>query len=227
MDVWADSLRLRGFWIGVVAMIVVVTASNIAVQYPINDWLTWGAFTYPVAFLVNDLTNRNLGPAVARRVVLVGFVLGVALSVHFAGWRIGLASGDGRRRMHASMPHLVKASWGSGSYVRRMAGSTGRLRRLQWLIVPTAPSRCPMDGCSMPARSFGQVSDGSEWRFLGMMDAAGNGQPRSLLAREMTPPSIMNCMPLRCPTAGWWCTSVITTRHMRERPFNANRPMGG
>ena len=93
MDVWADSLRLRGFWIGVVAMIVVVTASNVAVQYPINDWLTWGAFTYPVAFLVTDLTNRSLGPAVARRVVLVGFALGVLLSVYFAGWRIGLASG--------------------------------------------------------------------------------------------------------------------------------------
>ena len=93
MGVWADSLRLRGFWIGVAAMILVVTASNIAVQYPINDWLTWGAFTYPVAFLVNDLTNRSLGPAVARRVVLAGFVLGVVLSVFFAGWRIGLASG--------------------------------------------------------------------------------------------------------------------------------------
>ena len=93
MSVWADSLRLRGFWVGVAAMIAVVAASNVAVQYPINDWLTWGAFTYPVAFLVTDLTNRSLGPAVARRVVLVGFALGVVLSVHLAGWRIGLASG--------------------------------------------------------------------------------------------------------------------------------------
>ena len=100
---------------------------------------------------------------------------------------IGLASGDGRRRMHASMPHLGKASWGR-SCVRRMAGSTGRPRRLQSSIAPTAPSRSPMDGCSMPARSFGQVSDGSEWRFLGMMDAAGNGQPRSP-AREGDDPA--------------------------------------
>jgi len=94
MGVWADSLRLRGFWIGVLAMILVVTASNIAVQHPINDWLTWGAFTYPVAFLVTDLTNRSVGPAVARRVVLFGFVLGVVLSLYFAGWRIALASGS-------------------------------------------------------------------------------------------------------------------------------------
>jgi uncharacterized PurR-regulated membrane protein YhhQ (DUF165 family) len=87
-------LRARGFWIGVTAMILVVTCSNVAVQYPINDWLTWGAFTYPVSFLVNDLTNRNLGPAVARRVVYAGFVLGVVLSFYFAGWRIAFASGS-------------------------------------------------------------------------------------------------------------------------------------
>ena len=49
-------------------MAAVVILSNWAVQYPINDWLTWGAFTYPVVFLVTDLTNRALGPAMARRV---------------------------------------------------------------------------------------------------------------------------------------------------------------
>ena len=83
----------RGFWIGVLAMVVVVTGSNILVAYQINDWLTWAAFTYPVAFLVTDLTNRALGTATARRVVYVGFAVAVVLSVYFAGWRIGLASG--------------------------------------------------------------------------------------------------------------------------------------
>ena len=50
------------------AMAVVVLASNILVQFPINDWLTWGAITYPVAFLVSELVNRAHGPAQARRV---------------------------------------------------------------------------------------------------------------------------------------------------------------
>ena len=50
----------RGTLIGVIAMAVIVVASNVPVQYPINDWLTWGAFTYPAAFLVTDLTNRAL-----------------------------------------------------------------------------------------------------------------------------------------------------------------------
>jgi uncharacterized PurR-regulated membrane protein YhhQ (DUF165 family) len=74
-------------------MIWVVAGSNVAVQYPINDWLTWGAFTYPLAFLVTDLTNRRLGPARARSVAFVGFALAVLLSIVLAGPRIALASG--------------------------------------------------------------------------------------------------------------------------------------
>lgn len=78
----------------VVAMALVVTASNILVQYPINDLLTWGAFTYPVAFLITDLTNRALGPARARKVVYVGFAFAVVLSLYFADPRIAIASGS-------------------------------------------------------------------------------------------------------------------------------------
>jgi queuosine precursor transporter len=77
----------------VLAMVAVVASSNIAVQYPINDWLTWGALTYPAAFLVTDLTNRRYGPQEARRVVMVGFALAVLLSILLAGPRIALASG--------------------------------------------------------------------------------------------------------------------------------------
>jgi uncharacterized PurR-regulated membrane protein YhhQ (DUF165 family) len=83
----------RGIVPGVIAMTVIVVASNVLVQFPINDWLTWGAFTYPVAFLVTDLTNRALGPARARQVVYVGFALAVVLSIAFATPRIALASG--------------------------------------------------------------------------------------------------------------------------------------
>ncbi|MBB4264691.1 queuosine precursor transporter [Roseospira visakhapatnamensis] len=77
----------------VLAMAVVVVASNILVGYPINDWLTWGALTYPVAFLVTDVTNRRFGPTQAWRVVSVGFALAVVLSVVLASPRIALASG--------------------------------------------------------------------------------------------------------------------------------------
>jgi hypothetical protein len=82
-----------------VAMCAVVVASNILVQYPfrpfgLQDYFTWGAFSYPVAFLVNDLTNRRFGPAAARRVVIAGFVMAVVLSAWFANPRIAMASGS-------------------------------------------------------------------------------------------------------------------------------------
>lgn len=66
---------------GILAMAATVVASNILVQYLLGPWLTWGALTYPFAFLVTDLTNRLQGAAAARRVVLVGFVVGVACSL--------------------------------------------------------------------------------------------------------------------------------------------------
>jgi uncharacterized integral membrane protein (TIGR00697 family) len=67
---------------GVIAMAVVVVASNILVQFLILDGLlTWGAFTYPLAFLVTDIMNRVYGAAAARRVVLAGFVAGIVCSL--------------------------------------------------------------------------------------------------------------------------------------------------
>lgn len=75
------------------AMAVVVLASNILVQFPLNDWLTWGAITYPFAFLVSELANRAHGPAHARRIAYVGFAVAVTASMALAPLRIALASG--------------------------------------------------------------------------------------------------------------------------------------
>jgi queuosine precursor transporter len=86
----------------VVLMTAVVVASNFLVQFPLQgmlgainlgDLLTWGAFTYPFAFLVTDLTNRQYGPRNARIVVICGFVVGIALSWYFSQPRIAIASG--------------------------------------------------------------------------------------------------------------------------------------
>jgi queuosine precursor transporter len=88
-----DAFALNSLVPAVVAMVVIVAASNWLVQFPINDWLTWGAFTYPFSFLVTDLTNRRFGPASARRVIYAGFAVGVVLSVVLATPRIAAASG--------------------------------------------------------------------------------------------------------------------------------------
>ncbi|MEQ8375894.1 MAG: VUT family protein [Roseibium aggregatum] len=88
--------------VAILAMAAVVVASNFLVQFPVEhfiggvnlaDTLTWGAFTYPVAFLVTDLTNRRFGPTAARKVVIAGFLIAVVLSVWLATPRIAIASG--------------------------------------------------------------------------------------------------------------------------------------
>ena len=66
---------------GILAMAAIVVASNILVQFLFGQWLTWGAFTYPLAFLVTDVMNRVYGAAAARRVVVAGFVVGVICSL--------------------------------------------------------------------------------------------------------------------------------------------------
>ncbi len=88
---------------GILAMATVVVASNILVQHLFGQWLTWGAFTYPVAFLVTDVMNRVYGPNAARRVVFIGFLTGVACSLigtqimgefgPLVTWRIAFGSG--------------------------------------------------------------------------------------------------------------------------------------
>lgn len=88
---------------GILAMAAIVVASNILVQFLFGQWLTWGAFTYPLAFLITDIMNRVYGTAAARRVVLVGFVVGLACSLigtqimgeygPLVTWRIALGSG--------------------------------------------------------------------------------------------------------------------------------------
>ena len=67
---------------GVLAMATIVVASNILVQFLILDGLlTWGAFTYPLAFLVTDVMNRVYGPSAARKVVFSGLVVGIICSL--------------------------------------------------------------------------------------------------------------------------------------------------
>jgi len=96
-------LTTRSTLIYVALMTLVVVASNFLVQFPLHaelaginlaDILTWGAFTYPVAFLITDLTNRQFGPRAARKVVFAGFVVGVTLSFYTSVPRIAIASGS-------------------------------------------------------------------------------------------------------------------------------------
>lgn len=89
-----DHISARQFAVAVGIMAFIVLASNVLVQYPINRWLTWGALSYPIAFLVADLLNRRFGPATARRVAYIGFIVALVASFWVATPRIAIASGS-------------------------------------------------------------------------------------------------------------------------------------
>ena len=117
-------------------MAAVVVASNFLVQFPVTgtlfgialgDLLTWGAFTYPVAFLITDLTNRQFGPSIARRIVFVGFVVGVALSFWLSAPRIAIASGTafliGQLLDISVFNELRRKSWWKAPLAASLAGT--------------------------------------------------------------------------------------------------------
>lgn len=114
---------------GILAMAAIVVASNILVQHTFGAYLTYGAFTYPLSFLVNDIINRLAGVKAARRVVLAGFVVGLVCS--FIG-----------TQLHNDYGPLVTLRVALGSGTAFLVGQLldvtifDRLRRAEWWRAP-------------------------------------------------------------------------------------------
>ena len=119
---------------------VVVLSSNYLVQFPVNYYglneiLTYGAFSYPIAFLITDLANRAYGRRVARRIVYFGFVLGIGFTVLFSTdfadfISIRIAIGSGVAFLTAQLldvqifDKLRKKEWFVAPLTSSMIGST-------------------------------------------------------------------------------------------------------
>jgi len=125
--------------IAVLAMASVVVASNFLVQFPVQatlggvslaDLLTWGAFTYPAAFLVTDLTNRHFGVSAARKVVVAGFALAIIIPMGF--WFLDETF---------TTPRILIAS-GTAFLVAQLLDVTvfDRMRRMSWWKAPITSS---------------------------------------------------------------------------------------
>jgi len=117
------------------SMALVVALSNYLVQFPIkylslDNLLTYGAFSYPVAFLITDLSNRRYGKNVAKKIVYLGFVLGVFLTFYFSTSYSDLIS--------------IRIAIGSGTafLVAQLIDVNifDRLRKKIWFIAPLASS---------------------------------------------------------------------------------------
>ncbi|GAB5470249.1 MAG: VUT family protein [Rhodospirillales bacterium] len=114
---------LAALSLATVAMIAVIALSNYLVQFVINDWLTYAAFSFPLTFLVTDLVNRRFGPGAARVVVAIGFLVAAILSLWLAPWRIAAASASA---------FLVSQLLDVQVF--------DRLRRAQWWLAPLVSS---------------------------------------------------------------------------------------
>lgn len=124
----------RSYIPGILAMATIVVASNILVQFLLLDGLlTWGAFTYPFAFLVTDIMNRIYGAGPARKVVLAGFVTGVICSL--VGSQIML-QGDGYT--YAAVPLRVAVASGTAFLIAQLTDIVvfNRFRAGQWWRAP-------------------------------------------------------------------------------------------
>ena len=123
-----------------VLMGVVVLSSNYLVQFPFNYYnleeiLTYGAFTYPIAFLITDLTNRSYGKLIARKIVYIGFVLGIVSTLFFSTnfsdlISIRIAIGSGTAFLVAQLldvqifDQLRKKKWFVAPLTSSLIGST-------------------------------------------------------------------------------------------------------
>lgn len=161
----------------VAAMAVVVVASNVLVQFPVQgtlgglslaDLLTWGAFTYPFAFLVTDLANRRHGPQMARRIVFVGFMVAVACSIVIppllfklgliefetaAGRLVRIAIASGAAFLTAQLLDVTVFNW---------------LRRQSWWRAPIFGT---LAGSIVDTLIFFSVAFATAFAFIGPQDA--------------------------------------------------------
>ena len=146
---------------------LVVLASNYLVQFPIKYYgleqlLTYGAFSYPIAFLITDLANRSYGKIAARKIVYFGFVIGICFTLFFSTNFEDLIS--------------VRIAIGSGSafLVAQLLDVQvfDKLRKKQWFIAPLTSS---LMGSTVDTFLFFSISfyaTGVPWVTLSLGDLA-------------------------------------------------------
>ena len=156
----SKSFLLLSFLMG-----VVVLSSNYLVQFPINYYglneiLTYGAFSYPIAFLITDLANRSYGKKVARKIVYFGFVLGIGFTVLFS----------------TDFADLISIRIAIGSGIAFLTAQLldvqifDRLRKKEWFVAPLTSS---MIGSTIDTFLFFSISfygTGVQWVTLSLGD---------------------------------------------------------
>jgi len=146
---------------------IVVLASNYLVQFPIKYYgleeiLTYGAFSYPIAFLITDLANRSFGKIVARKIVYIGFAIGISFTILFSTNFTDLIS--------------IRIAIGSGTafLVAQLLDVQifDQLRKKEWFVAPLTSS---LIGSTIDTFLFFSISfyaTGIPWVTLSLGDLA-------------------------------------------------------
>jgi len=146
---------------------IVVLASNYLVQFPIqyyglDEILTYGAFSYPVAFLITDLANRSYGKIIARKIVYVGFIIGIVFTLFFSTNFADLIS--------------VRIAIGSGSafLVAQLLDVQifDKLRKKKWFVAPLTSSLIGSTTDTFLFFSISFYATGIPWVTLSLGDLA-------------------------------------------------------
>ncbi|WP_170364606.1 queuosine precursor transporter [Ruegeria arenilitoris] len=160
----------RNFIPGILAMAAIVVVSNILVQFLIFDGLlTWGAFTYPLAFLVTDIMNRVYGVGPARKVVFAGFVTGVICSL--IGSQIML---QGNGFTYAAVPLRIAVASGTAFLIAQLTDVTvfNAMREGRWWRAPLVST---LVGSALDTAIFFTIAFSASVTFFGAdADAAIN-----------------------------------------------------
>ena len=144
---------------------VVVLVSNYLVQFPVNYYgldqiLTYGAFSYPIAFLITDLANRAYGKVVARNIVYIGFIIGISFTLIFSTNFADLIS--------------IRIAIGSGTafLVAQLLDVKifDNLRKKQWFIAPLTSSLIGSTVDTFIFFSISFFSTGVPWVTLALGD---------------------------------------------------------
>lgn len=161
-------------------MAFVLALSNYLVRFPLNDWLTLAAFTYPAAFLITDIVNRAAGAAAARRVVYAGFVVGAPLSFAFAY----LAPPDDGGGLWAAA--RIAASSGAAFVCAQLLDVAvfDKLRRAVWWRAPLFSSLPASAADTLLFFSLAFVGTGVPWATLALGDFAA----KVLMVLALLPP---------------------------------------
>ena len=155
----------RLFFILAFSMAFVVTVSNYLVKFPVNysglqDLLTYVAFSYPIAFLITDLSNRRFGKKIAKKIVYLGFTLGVFLTFFFS----------------TNYSELISIRIALGSGIAFLVAQLidvnifDRLRKKKWFVAPLISS---LIGSSVDTFLFFSISfygTGINWITLSFGD---------------------------------------------------------